>query len=468
MINSGYVLTAAEMLAAEEKLINQGTSVEILMEQAGQGAAQQIWRVSHDMPTLVLCGPGNNGGDGYVVAEWLRKKGVSVSVAAACEPKTDAAKNAHSLWQGKTYTIDNAEPKPQVIDCLFGTGLQRPVAGNLIERYLHYCENARKRIAIDVPSGVDSDTGQLLNKVPDFDLTIALGAVKPAHFIEPVRSKMGHIVAVDIGIDAESDVRVLKKPVVVRPKATDHKYTRGMVVVVAGEMPGAAKLTALAAQYSGAGYVKIFASPGFEAPHASIVVNCYESPKELAELLSDQRISVVAIGPGLGRDSKVGKIVDQVLDGNRKLVIDADALTVLGDAFVDKLKNLQQPVIATPHTGEFYAIYNDAGTSKIDATQTLAKASHATILHKGSDTVIAGPIGNSVLSNISCSWLSTAGTGDILTGIVAARLANDSISGFEAAQEGQWLHGRAAQLVGPAFSPEQLIEKIPIAMTECL
>ncbi|MEP2988930.1 MAG: NAD(P)H-hydrate dehydratase [Parasphingorhabdus sp.] len=467
MINNGYILTAAEMLAAENRLIDQGTTIDALMKRAGQGAAQQIWRISRDMPTLVLCGPGNNGGDGYVIAEWLRKKGVPISVASAGEPKTDAAKKACSLWRGDTFSIEDAASHNQIIDCLFGTGLQRPITGKLLAKYLKLCENAKKCIAIDVPSGADSDTGHLLNDIPDFDMTIALGATKPSHYIEPARSKSGSVLPVNIGIDAVSDARVLSKPLISRPKSMDHKYTRGLVAIVAGEMHGAAKLTALAAQSSGAGYVKIFASSDFEAPHASIVICSYGDPHKLSELLGDHRIGAIAIGPGLGRTDGARSVLDQALDSEADLVLDADALTVLDESFVEKVKTRKQAIIATPHAGEFSAINGIPSVNKIDDTAALAKAANITMLHKGSDTVISDTNGNVALSNSSNSWLSAAGTGDVLAGIIAARLAN-GINPFEAVKQGHWLHNRAAQLAGPSFSPESLISFLPQAMIECL
>lgn len=467
MINNGFVLTSAEMLAAENSLIDEGTFVDVLMQRAGQGAAQQIWRVSGNLPTLVLCGPGNNGGDGYVIAEWLRKKGVPVVIAATGEPKTNAAENARSLWKGDVLTIEDASSTQQVIDCLFGTGLRRPVSGNLLERYLQLCNEAKMCVAIDVPSGVETDTAQLLNEVPDFDLTIALGATKPAHFIEPARSKAGTVLPVDIGIDATSNIRVVSKPCISAPDAKDHKYTRGFVAIVAGKMPGAAQLSALAAQNTGAGYVKIFAPQSFRSPHASIVVQNYDNVSELSELLKDDRLDAVVLGPGLGRDTHAEAIVDTVLESDHQLVIDADALTVLGKSFSKSVSERSQATIATPHYGEFQQIVDEANEDKIYCTQTLAKKANATILNKGSDTVIAQSTGDVALTSISNSWLSTAGTGDVLSGIIAARLAR-GIDPFLAAQEGHWLHNRAAQLAGPAFSPEALIEKIPIALEECL
>lgn len=467
MINNGFVLTSAEMLAAENSLIDDGTTVDALMQRAGQGAAQQIWRVSRDMPTLVLCGPGNNGGDGYVIAECLRKKGVPVSVAATGESKTEAAKNARDQWKGDVLAIDNAPSDQQVIDCLFGTGLRRPVSGNLLDRYLHLCGEAKRSIAIDVPSGIETDTGQLLNEVPDFDLTIALGSTKPAHFIEPARSKVGTVLPVDIGIDAKSNVRVASKPSITAPSAKDYKYTRGFVAIVAGKMPGAAQLSALAAQVSGAGYVKIFAPRSFRCPYASIVVQNYDDVSDLSELLKDDRLDAIVLGPGLGRDTDAKAVVDTVLESDHQLVIDADALTVLGESFSKSVSERNQATIATPHTGEFQQIVDEANKGKINSTKCLAKKANATILNKGSDTVIAHSNGDVALTSISNSWLSTAGTGDVLAGVIAARLASIR-DPFLAAQEGHWLHNRAAQLAGAAFSPEALIEKLPTALAECL
>jgi len=409
------------MLAAEQQLIDQGTSIGALMEQAGQGAAQEIWRISGDIPTLVLCGPGNNGGDGYVIAEWLRLKGVPVAVASMSEPKTNASKNASNLWHGPTFSIEIAEPRQQIVDCIFGTGLQRPVSGDLLDQYLRLCRGASKRVAVDVPSGVDSNTGRLLSEIPDFDLTIALGAYKPSHFLAPARSKMGHVVGVNIDVSSKSNVRVMERPIIGVPNSDDHKYTRGLVTIIAGKMHGAAKLSALAAQCSGAGYVKILAPPDFNSPESSIVVETCHNSDKLTELLDDDRIGVVAIGPGLARDDEAANILMQVLETNHKLVLDADALTVLGASFAERIRDRKQETIATPHAGEFANVFKEITSCKLEDARALACDARATILYKGSDTVIAAPDSNALVSNTANPWLSTAGTGDVLTGIIAAR-----------------------------------------------
>lgn len=467
MINHGNILTAAEMKLAEQALIDSGVSVQELMRRAGQGAAQMIWRIAADMPTLVLCGPGNNGGDGYVIAQWLLEKGVDVSIAAPLEPKTEAARHAKSLWRGKTMGLADAQPAPQFVDCLFGTGLTRAVGDDWFDDFARLCAGAKRRVAIDLPSGVDSDRGACLNEIAKFDITIALGAFKPSHFLEPARSKMGDLVGIDIGIAADSKLGILPKPRLSGPTAQDHKYSRGLVAVVAGAMAGAAQLTAMAAQKSGAGYVKIFAFAGFKAPHPSIVVEIVQDIDDLRQKLSDDRISALIAGPGLGRDERAKDLLAAALAVDTPLVLDADALVVAGSQFAELVAGRAAETVATPHAGEFARLMPDALQHKIENRRELAARSGSNILLKGSDTVIASPEGQASISAQSVPWLSTAGTGDVLAGIIASRLAS-GVSGYRAACEGQWLHSRAAQLAGPAFTPEMLVDQLPAALQECL
>lgn len=467
MLNDGHLLRAVEMQAAEQHLIENGTSVIELMHRAGTGAADYIWRSAPHDPTLVLCGPGNNGGDGYVIAQSLLDKGAEVKVAASGEPNTEAAQNAKSLWKGQTLALDDAEPAKQFVDCLFGTGLTRPVTGKLLNHYQRFFDGAKRRVAVDLPSGIESDTGEMLNIVSECNLTIALGAFKPAHYLAPACAIMGDLVGVDIGVCATSAIHLLKKPIVTAPTSADHKYTRGLVAVVAGKMPGAAKLTALAAQRSGAGYVKIFADPGFSSPNHSIVLESRQKLDQLRKQLSDERIDIIVVGPGLGRDADAVKLLDLVLDIGKPVLLDADALVVLGQTAVSRLKDRSSPVIVTPHAGEFGAMAEKKEGSKIDLTAKLALDSGVIVLNKGSDNVIANPEGEVTLARSSSSWLSTAGTGDVLAGMIAARFAIEK-DAFLAAKQGQWLHSRAAKLAGPAFSPEILIDHIPKALQECL
>ncbi len=467
VLNHGHILTAAQMQAAEQQLIDGGTSVVELMHRAGTGAADYIWRAAPHCPTLVLCGPGNNGGDGYVIAQALLEKGIDVAIAASGEPATDASRNARSLWRGQTFALQDARPAKQFVDCLFGTGLTRPVSGVLLDHLQRLFDGANRRVAVDLPSGIETDTGATLNPVSQFDLTTALGAFKPAHYLAPACGLIGDLVGVDIGVDTASDVQLLARPKTEPPKTGDHKYTRGLVAVVAGNMPGAAKLAALAAQRSGAGYVKIFAETGFSSPSNSIVVKPHENGVQLQSQLSDDRIAIIVIGPGLGRDRHAESLLDLVLDIDKPVLLDADSLILLGGTDLSLLKDRSAPVIMTPHAGEFAVMSENGKSSKIDLTKILAADSGAVVVHKGSDSVIASPEGAVSLASSSSSWLSTAGTGDVLAGMIAARFANEN-DAFLAAKQGQWLHSRAAKLAGPSFSPEILIDHIPKALQECL
>ncbi|GAA0482658.1 bifunctional ADP-dependent NAD(P)H-hydrate dehydratase/NAD(P)H-hydrate epimerase [Parasphingorhabdus litoris] len=466
MLNNGHILTAAEMQEAEQHLIANGSSVIALMDRAGSGAADYIWRTAPHIPTLVICGPGNNGGDGYVIAQALLEKGAIVKIVASAEPSTDAAKTAKSLWQGVMLSLEEAEPEMQFVDCLFGTGLTRPVSGNLLKHYHRLSNGAQRRVAIDLPSGIETDTGSRLNEVSNYDLTIALGAYKPAHYLNPAAALMGDRVGVDIGVRSVSQTKLLARRTIAEPGKTDHKYSRGLVAIVAGPMKGAAKLSALAAQRSGAGYVKIFAGSDFESPNHSIVTVPCDDVKQLRAKLADERIGVIVIGPGLGRDSNAKQLLDAVLEIEKPVVLDADALMLLGDE-VHRLQGRSSPVAMTPHSGEFAALSGGGESSKIYASVKLAAQSGAVVVHKGSDTVIANPMGDAVVAQQTSNWLSTAGTGDILAGMIAARFTNEKDM-FLAAQQGQWLHSRAASLAGPSFSPEILIDHIAKAIQECL
>ena len=467
MLNSGYILTADEMRKAEQAVFDSGTSVDRLMYLAGTSAAQHIWRLSGHMPTLVACGPGNNGGDGYVIAQWLLEKGVDVRVAASGDPTTDAAQNSRTAWQGETVLLDQAMPAVQFVDCLFGTGLTRPLEGPLLQNLHRLAGRANRRFAIDLPSGVHSDNGEILSDIPQFDHTLALGAYKPSHSLEPSRGYMGHVSGIDIGIRARSDLSVIQRPHISKPATSDHKYSRGLVAIVAGKMPGAAQLAALAAQASGAGYVKIFAPTDIVPPHHSIVVERFDTGEQLGQLLSDPRTSAVVIGPGLGRDRDSQILLSETLKAAAPLVVDADALMLMGKDATSLIASRSGQTVLTPHMGEFAAMRNDADRSRMDDLRGMAGKSHAIMLLKGPDTMIANEQGKVTISDTRCSWLSTAGTGDVLSGIIATRLAGNE-NAFVAAGAAQWLHTRAAQLAGPAFSPEGLVDKLPQALAECL
>ncbi|MDQ2878948.1 MAG: NAD(P)H-hydrate epimerase, partial [Pseudomonadota bacterium] len=293
------ILTAAQMSAVEARAFADGSSVDALMERAGTGVAAAVRRLASGAPVLVLCGPGNNGGDGYVAARILRGNGLAVRVAATGDPTSEAAMAARTAWGGAVDAIGGAESEPVVVDALFGTGLSRPLTPPLADALAQVIGEARLAIAVDLPSGVNTDTGAILGASRGYGLTLALGALKPAHVLEPAAGLAREVRLIELGLDPASDATAMPRPILPRPTARSHKYTRGMVAIIGGAMPGAAALAAEAAERAGAGYVLLLAEEMPQTlPHAIV-------RKPWAEdALADHRIGAVLIGPGLGRDAR--------------------------------------------------------------------------------------------------------------------------------------------------------------------
>jgi hydroxyethylthiazole kinase-like uncharacterized protein yjeF len=453
------VLTAAQMRAAEAAALAAGTSVEALMERAGTAAAEAIWRHAGSLPALVLCGPGNNGGDGYVIARRLAERGIPVRIAALAAPAGAAAAAAREAWTGPVESLGEAAPAPLLVDALFGTGLSRPLDGEIVRHLQRLAGGARLRVAVDLPSGAATDDGALLSAVPDFDLTITFATLKPSHLLQPAARHMGRLVVADIGVAADSRLVAIDRPGLRPPGPDDHKYTRGYVLVVGGAMPGAAALAAGAAARAGAGYVALVGEGG-TVPNAIV-----RRPLEaLNEMLADGRVNSVLVGPGLGRDSAARESLERVLASPHPVVLDGDALWLLADRGGPPRR--EAAILATPHQGEFRILYGDLG-SKLEAARSAAARTGHTIVYKGPDTVIATPEGAAALSRPGPGWLAGAGTGDVLAGIVAAQWAT-GLSPFEAACAAVWLHGRAAELAGPGLVADDLIAHLPTALASCL
>jgi len=452
-MTSRPILTASEMRAAEEAAIAAGTPVEVLMERAGAGVAEAAWRYAGVPPTLIVCGPGNNGGDGYVAARILKERGVPVHVAATAEPRTEASRAARSGWTGPVEDFATARPRPLLIDALFGTGLARPLDAAMSARLIELAGAARLRIAVDLPSGVSTDDGAVLSPVPDYELTVALGAIKPAHRLQPAARHCGLVAVADIGIGLGeariSEIGAMRLP---PPGPDDHKYSRGMVAVAAGDMAGAALLAATAAQRL-AGYV-LLAGDGREGP-SSLVRRFAPNGPALGRLLDDGRIGAVVIGPGLGRDREARLRLDAALGCAHPLIIDADALILLADGGLRRLKRLHQLPILTPHEGEFARLFGEIPGSKIDRARIAAERSHAVVLLKGADSVVAAPDGRVAIAPPAPAWLASAGTGDVLAGLIGAARAR-GLDAFEAAQAALWLHGEAARRAGPGLIADDL------------
>lgn len=454
------IVTAAEMRAAEQAAIDSGTPVETLMDRAGTAAAEAIWRHAGPLPTLILCGPGNNGGDGYVIARRLAERGMAVSVAALADPASPAAKSARAAWAGPVVPLDEAESAPLLVDALFGTGLSRPLDPAVADGLGRLAREARVRVAIDLASGAATDDGHILSPVPDFDLTITFAALKPSHLLQPAARHMGRLVVADIGLDAETRLGEIARPKLRRPGPDDYKYSRGYVALVAGEMPGAIALAAGAAARSGAGYVRLIAGEMLPAVPAAVV----QSRGEAAILLEDERIGAVVVGPGLGRDRRAKTRLDIALHCGRPLVLDADALVLIAGRRPPLA--LPHVPILTPHAGEFARLWSGGEGSKIEEARAAATAWGAVIVFKGPDTVVAAPDGRAAIAAVP-STLATAGTGDVLTGAIAAMRAC-GLEPFEAACAAVWLHARAAELAGPVLVADDLLRHLPAAAASCL
>lgn len=449
------ILSVAEMRKAEQALFDAGIDPYSLMCRAGDAAAELIWRAGGTRGALVLCGPGNNGGDGFVIARILRALGVPVRVAALGDSSTESSRKARADWGGPIEDILRAEPAPQVIDALFGIGLTRGLSPELAVRLHDLVAAAQLSYAIDVPSGVESDAAIALSPVPQFTHCIALGAWKPAHVLMPSRGLADQYTLADIGISAPGgSVCELGRPQITAPAADAHKYTRGLVCVVAGAMPGAAALAAEAAARSGAGYVRVSRAADQQVIHglSHAIVQ--------SEDIDASKARALLVGPGLGRDHAAKDRLTAALQLSVPTVADADALWLLSEM---ERSRFPAPAIITPHEGEFRRMFPTLSGNKIDQTRAAASQSGSVVVHKGPDTVIAAPDGRCVVARSASSWLSTAGTGDVLAGLCAGRLAVTG-DAFAAACESVWLHAQASRRAGAAFIADDLIRCIPAVL----
>nr|WP_119084586.1 NAD(P)H-hydrate dehydratase [Altererythrobacter sp. B11] len=462
MRNPDQILSVAQMRAAEDALIAAGETVDSLMERAGRGAAQWVWRMAGGRPVTILCGPGNNGGDGYVIARELHQRGAQVAVIAPLPPATEAATRACASFSG---AVSEEGAGGVLVDCLFGSGLTRPLSAELFGLLRRLAAAHHFRIAVDLPSGIESDTGRPLNAgLPDYHLTLALGAWKFAHWLIPAMQAMGARRVVDIGVTPVAEAaECIARPALFAPPRDAHKYTRGLLAVVGGAMPGAAMLAARAAMHGGAGYVKLLAPSRPLAAPDELVVE--EAPLDRA--LADSRLAALLVGPGLGRDAAARGRLAAALSANRPTVVDADGLVLLEPSLLD---GCSAPLLLTPHEGELARLcdaFSVSGDGRVARAQALARASGGVVVAKGPDTLVAAPDGTLRIAPPASSWLSTAGTGDVLAGLMASRLASGA-EPLHAATEAVWLHGEAAHLAGPVFSAAGLVQMLPGAYAACL
>ncbi len=438
------------MSAAEQAAIDSGTAVETLMERAGAALAEAAVRFAGPLPALVLCGPGNNGGDGYVAARHLEKRGIKVRVAAISEPKSDAAKWARSEFAGAVEELTpQSHPAPLLIDALFGTGLKKPLEDAVVQQLFRLADAASIRAACDLPSGVESDGGAILGDAPGFDLAVTFGALKPAHRLMPAMRKCGRVVLADIGIEAETQWTEIGPPKLPPLDPQGYKYTRGLVHCLAGKMPGAIALAATAAARAGAGYVRVSTSRAIDNLPSAIV-------QTDSAALDDPRIGCILVGPGLG---DIPQLLTLALTAKAPKVIDADAIGHVGEP--GRLKG--QDAILTPHEGEFRKLFGEIAGPKPERALEAARRSGAVVVYKGPDTLVASPDGRLGFAPPAPAWLASAGTGDVLSGMIATMRAR-GLPPFEAACAAVWLHGRAAEAAGPHMIADDLAAAIPEAL----
>jgi len=455
------IVTATAMRAAEDAVFAAGVSQAELMERAGAAVAREAARFAMGRPVLVLAGPGNNGGDAWVAARLLGESGHDVMVASLGEAKEGAAAAMRTKWRGTAVELADAQARPIVVDGLFGTGLTRPLALEIVRHLRRLVNAAHFTLAIDLPSGMDTDFGRDLGAA-GATVTLALGALKPAHLLGEGLDRCGHVLLDGIGIPISTVWRTVAAPRLSTPGSRSQKYTRGLVAVLEGHMPGAARLASSAALHGGAGYVVRVGEDDSQGPNAIVP----RPMAEFAKLLEDDRTGAVVVGPGLGRDEDMRARLDAAISSARPLILDGDALSLIGRD-VGQLRNRAAPTCLTPHSGEFDRLFGEGKGSKIDRTLAAAAETGTVIVHKGADTVIATPEGDVRVYAGGSPWLSTAGTGDVLAGLLGARLAG-GVSPLAAAEAAVWLHGRAAQLAGPAFTADDLIPYLSHAIAECL
>lgn len=484
----GEILSVAEMYAADRYAAEHGVPPPLLMENAGRAVADAITRFCQQpCPAVVLCGPGNNGGDGFVVARLLAERGWPVRLALAGEAgalKGDAALMA-GQWKGavESLSVSVLDGAGLVVDALYGAGLSRPLEGGAREVVEAVNRSSAKVVAIDVPSGLHGDLGRPLDDISiEADLTVTFFRMKPAHVLMPGRILCGAVEVADIGIPdvALGEIRpqlMLNTPALwgrayPKPSPMGHKYGRGHAVVVSGSAhaTGAARLAARGALRAGAGLVSV-ASPldavDVNAKHlTAIMVKPCDGVEDFARLLSDSRFNAVAAGPGLGTGPVTRDIVKVIVQSGASAVFDADALTAFRDAPEHFFRLLTGQHVLTPHEGEFERLFPGVLASfqnRVEAARLAARRAGCVVLLKGPDTVVAAPNGLVSINASAPPWLATAGSGDVLTGFITGLLAQH-MPPFLAASAGVYLHGLCAAAFGPGLIAEDIPEQLPTVL----
>jgi hydroxyethylthiazole kinase-like uncharacterized protein yjeF len=483
------ILTAAEMQRADQLTIASGVASFALMQSAGRAVADAATDMAEEGAILVVAGRGNNGGDGFVAAAELAARGRDVAVILVCDRATlkgDAARAA-ALWNGDVLPCapSSIGSPALIVDALFGTGLDRPVKGDPLAIIEAINASGIAVLSVDLPSGIHGSSGAAMGAAVQARETVTFFRPKTGHLLLPGRVHCGRLRVVDIGIEAEvleeiqpltfenvPELWVSSFPI---PRMAGHKYVRGHAVVVSGDIAatGAARLAARGALRAGAGLVTVASPRDALAVNAAaltaVMVRAVDTPAEFSGLVGDNRITSCVIGPGAGVGGRTRDLVLAALAAGRHTVLDADALTSFAEApdqlFAAVKKAGPTGVVITPHEGEFKRLFNYLGhedkvMSKLERGRLAAARAGAVVLIKGADTVVASPDGRAVIAANAPPWLATAGSGDVLAGIIGGLLAQ-SVAAFEAACIGVWLHGETGAEAGPGLIAEDLSEVMP-------
>lgn len=485
------MLTVAQMAAADRLAIATGRSGAALMEAAGAAVAETAERLLGPNRTgtiVIACGPGNNGGDGLVAGRLLRARGLRVAVGllGPSDALTGDAAVAWRGWNAAALTLAEALAIPDralIVDALFGAGLSRPLTGEAAAAVERINAAGCPILAVDVPSGLDGDTGLAAGPVVTANETTTFFRLKPGHLLLPGRTLCGAVRCVDIGIGAEvldgigpalwQNGPSLWQAAWPRHGALSHKFTRGAVAVLAGGVAGvgAPRLSARAALRVGAGLATLHCAPSALAIHAArgpdaLMQRSLADAGGLAAVMADDRLGAILAGPALGLDPRAEQLVATLIVADIATVLDADALTLLGRRGMGEPRPSQwKPLVLTPHDGEFRRLFGSVPAiaterSKLERARAAARHSGAIVIDKGADTVIAGPDGRAAINATGSAALATAGAGDVLAGLVVGLLVQ-GMPAFEAAAAAVWLHGLAGEACGFGLIADDLPEAVP-------
>lgn len=465
------ILTPQEMLAAEQAVFDQGIDRFTLMQRAGEAVAEFVHAHWPQGRIQVLCGPGGNGGDGFIAAAALAKlwRKVDVFCVVPVSELTGDTAKAAALWDGPVGALEEAVQTPfdVVVDALYGAGLKRPLEGPAAD----LAQRGGRVVSVDVPSGLDGYTGKPLGPCFDAEGTVTFGALRPAHVLLPGSAFSGVVMVADIGVPVQTRLAenspALWHSRLPRPGYGVHKFQRGHLKVVSGGPwnTGAARLTARAGLRAGAGLVTMLSPPeaaGVHAPHlTAIMLAPFQTPEDLISYAA--RTSAMVIGPAAGLTPATRANVEALLTTETRLLLDADALTVFADDPQTLFSKLRPTDIITPHDGEFARLFGDlleTSDNKVEAARAASAKAGCVVLLKGADTVIAQPDGNALVNTHATRWLATAGSGDVLAGIIAGFMAQ-GVDTFIAAAIGSWLHGEAGRRIGAGLISEDIEMELP-------